>query len=258
MIYSVEGLSFAYAKGAKNVLQEVSFTLAEGEILTVLGPNGVGKSTLLHCLAGLFATQGAVRLCGKPLEKMSEKERARIVSLVQQKEQSSFPYTVKSFVTMGRAPLLSTFEQPKEADRAAVRQAMEQLGIAHLEERACTQISGGEYQQAMIARAIVRAPKVILFDEPTAHLDYANQMRVLRLIKTLSEQGYAIIVTTHDPGHPFLLGGSAALLEKGGTLQKGAVEEIVTQEALERVYGAKLLLHYMEEVERTVCIYPKL
>lgn len=259
MIYSVSDLSFAYPQEQRTVLRDVSFTLAEGEVLTILGPNGAGKSTLLKCLAGLLSPcTGTIGLCGAPLAEMSERERAKLVSFVQQKEQSTFPYTVESLVTMGRAPLLSTFERPGAQDHAAAARAMEALGVSHLAQRPCTAISGGEYQQAMIARAIVREPRVILFDEPTAHLDYANQLRVLRLIKSLSAQGYALIVTTHNPDHALLLGGSAALISRSGTLTKGRAEDIVTSDALQAVYDAALLIRYLPEADRVVCIYPKL
>ncbi len=259
MIYEVKDLSYRYPGTNRDVLQNVSFSLADGEILTVLGPNGAGKSTLLRCLNGLLPTrEDAISLFGAPLAQYSQRQRARLVSYVQQKEQSTFPYTVEHLVTMGRAPLLPAYATPGREDVLAARKAMEDLGLTSLAQKPCTQLSGGEYQQAMIARAIVRQPKVILFDEPTAHLDFANQLRVLRLIKRLSAQGYAIIVTTHNPDHALLLAGSTALLDRTGHLTKGPTAQVVTEEALSQVYDAPLTIRYLPEAQRVVCIYPKI
>lgn len=259
MIYSVDRLSFSYFGGTAPVLNGVSFTVAEGEILTILGPNGAGKSTLLKCLAGLLpSADGCIELCGRSLARLGEQSRAALVSYVQQVEHCSFPYTVEHLVLMGRTPLLRPFESPGEADHEAAHKAMAALGIESLADKPCTNLSGGEYQQAMIARAVVRQPKVILFDEPTAHLDFSNQLRVLRLIKRLAADGFSIVVTTHNPDHALLLGGSAALIGHDGQLKKGTVDEIVTEGSLRRVYGADLLIRPMPEVERVVCTYPKL
>ncbi len=259
MIYSVENISFSYPGQSRAVLRDVSFCVEKGEILTILGPNGAGKSTLLKCLIGLLTPDaGDIKLMGTSLASLSERARARLVGFVQQKEQSTFPYTVESMVVMGRSPLLSTFERPGAKDYEAARLAMESLGITELKNCQCTLLSGGEYQQAMIARAVVSNPEAIVFDEPTAHLDVANQKRVLRLMKGLSEKGYSVIVTTHNPDHALLLGGSTALLTRDGGLIKGRADEIVTQEALNQVYNAELLVRYLPEAGRVVCITPNI
>lgn len=259
MIYEVSDICFTYPGGGRRILDHIGFTLAEGEILTILGPNGAGKSTLLRCMLNLLEPEsGAVYLCGRDVRRLRPRETAGLVSYVQQTQHASFPYTVLDFVLMGRAPMLGLFERPGEADREAALRALADMGVAHLRDKPCTELSGGEYQQAMIARAIVRKPRAILFDEPTAHLDSGNQLRTLRIIRRLSEAGYALIVTTHNPDHAILLGGSAAILDGSGRLRKGTTAEIVTETNLKDVYGADLLLRYLPEAGRVVCIYPNL
>ncbi|MDD3920597.1 MAG: ABC transporter ATP-binding protein [Eubacteriales bacterium] len=258
MIYDVNNLCFSYLP-EREVLKNITLTLEEGEILTILGPNGAGKSTLLRCMLNLLTPQnGSVLLCDKSIKSMKPRETAALVSYVQQTQHTTFAYSVLDYVLMGRAPMLGMFEKPKKADHEAAYRALEEMGISHLADKPCTQISGGERQQAMIARAIVQTPKAILFDEPTAHLDSGNQLRTLRIIKKLSQAGYALIVTTHNPDHAILLGGSAAILNRNGRLIKGPTDEIITQENLCDVYDADLRLRYLPEEERIVCITPKL
>lgn len=259
MIYEVEKLHFTYPGSGREVLGGVSLTLEEGEILTLLGCNGAGKSTLLRLMLNLLQPQsGSVKLCGSPISEMSARAVAGLVSYVQQTQPSSFAYTVENYVLMGRAPLLGLMQKPGKADHAAALEAMERMGILALKDKPCTELSGGEYQQAMIARAIVRKPRAILFDEPTAHLDSGNQLRVLRIIKQLAASGYAVVVTTHNPDHAILLGGSTAVFSRDGSLKKGKTEDIVTEETLKNVYDTNLLLRYIPELERVVCIYPNL
>lgn len=258
MIYELNALSFAYP-GGRRVLDRVSLTLKRGEVLSVLGPNGAGKSTLLGCMMGtLPAGEGAVRLDGRDVDRMGAAEIARLVGFVPQNHSPVFGYTVFEFVLMGRAPLIPTLARPGEADRAAAREALAQMGLSHLADRPYTEISGGERQQAVIARAIVRRPQAVLFDEPTAHLDLGSQLRTLRMLKDLSRQGYAVAVTTHDPNHAILLGGRAAVLDRDGRLTAGDAGEVIREDLLRRVYQTDLKLRYVEELDRTVCLFPNL
>ena len=132
------------------------------------------------------------------------------------------------------------------------------MGLSELADRPYTEISGGEMQQASIARAIVRKPEVILFDEPTAHLDFGNQLRTLRVIKELSREGYTTVITTHNPDHAILLGGTAAILSRDGKLRTGPTQELITEETLSEVYNSELKIRYIEELGRRVCLYPNI
>lgn len=259
MIIETEKLNFSYNKGGRQILKDIDLSLGEGEVMSILGPNGAGKSTLLNCIATLLMPDsGIVRLCGKDTREMKPKEVASILSYVPQNHVPAFSYTVFNFVLMGRAPKVGMFERPKDEDFAIVEKTLEEIGLTELKDKPYTEISGGERQQATIARAMVAEPKAILFDEPTAHLDYGNQLKTLRIIKSLKEKGYAIIITTHNPDHAIMLGGTTAILDREGRLTVGKSEEIITEERLRQVYGTELSLIHMDEVDRDVCVPPNL
>ena len=259
MIVEAKNINFSYQKNGRQILNDVSLSLKEGEVMSILGPNGAGKSTLLNLIATLLTPDtGEICLCGKDTKKMKPKEVASILSYVPQTHTPAFSYTVFNFVLMGRAPKVGMFEKPKAEDFKLVEEVLEEVGIAKLADKPYTEISGGERQQATIARALVQEPKAILFDEPTAHLDFGNQIKTLRTIKHLSEKGYAVIMTTHNPDHAIMLGGTTAILDKKGKLTVGPAEEIITEQTLKEVYDTKLKLSYFDEAGRLVCIPPNL
>ncbi|MDO4815780.1 MAG: ABC transporter ATP-binding protein [Bacillota bacterium] len=259
MIYEIKDLRFAYPGSSRQVLNGVSLSIEQGDVLSILGPNGAGKSTLLTCMMALNKPQtGKILVDGKGLEEMTAQELAKKVSFVPQNLKPVFGYTVLEFVLMGRAPLISALGRPGKEDRYAAFEALEKMGLKDLADRPYTEISGGEMQQASIARAIVRKPEVILFDEPTAHLDFGNQLRTLKVIKELSGEGYTTVITTHNPDHAIMLGGRAAILNKEGKLMAGSTEELVTEENLRTVYNSELKIRYIEELGRNVCLYPNI
>jgi iron complex transport system ATP-binding protein len=233
--------------------------ISEGDVVTILGRNGAGKSTLLNCMLGLKKPQdGEIILSGRKLRDMSEREIASVVGYVPQSHTPAFDHTVFDFVQMGCASRIGLFSRPGKKDRDDTDAILAEMGIQHLAERSYTTLSGGEQQQAIIARAIVTHPRIILFDEPTAHLDFGNQIRVLRIIKHLADKGFAVVITTHNPDHAILQGGRAAILDNRGRLHSGEIEEIITEETLKSVYGADLKLMYIQELGRRVCFYPNL
>jgi len=257
MIYEVKDLTFKYPGGERTVLDRASLTLSEGEILCILGPNGAGKTTLLNCMIGLLEGEsGEIRLCGKNLKDQSEKEIANIVGYVPQVHTPAFDYTVLDFVMLGRAPKIGAFGRPGARDKEICMEKLAGLGIQHLAGKSYLNISGGERQQVLIARALSQEPKVVLFDEPTAHLDYGNQHRVLSLIKSMSQEGYSVVITTHNPDHALLLGDKAAIVGKDGHIIQGSVQEVVTEENLTEVYKMKLKLMWVEELGRVASLVP--
>lgn len=259
MIIRADSLNFAYSAKDKKILDNVSLTLEEGQVMSILGPNGAGKSTLLNLLATLLKPDsGSIYLCGKNAAEMKPREVASIISCVPQNHTPAFAYTVFNFVLMGRAPKIGMLEKPKAADFEIVERALEEVGIAELAEKPYTEISGGERQQATIARALVQEPRAILFDEPTAHLDYGNQLKTLRVIKTLKEKGYAVMITTHNPDHAIMLGGTTAILDRNGHLRIGDSDKIITEETLRTLYGTELMLKHEDSVDRNICIPPNL
>ena len=259
MIIEAQNINFSYSKGGRQILNDVSLSLSEGQVMSILGPNGAGKSTLLNLIATLLTPDsGVIKLCGNDTSKMKPKEVASILSYVPQTHTPAFSYTVFNFVLMGRAPKVGMFERPTNKDFEVVQKILEEVGIADLADKPYTEISGGERQQATIARALVQEPKAILFDEPTAHLDYGNQLKTLRVIKSLSEKGYAVIITTHNPDHAIMLGGTTAILDKTGRLTVGDSDKIITEETLKSVYGTELSLVHMDSVDRDICVPPNL
>lgn len=254
MIYDVRDVSLAYGQGPV-VVDRASFTLDEGETLTILGPNGAGKSTLLNSLMGLhIPLSGEVLLCGRPLARQSAREIARAVAYVRQQQSLAFSFEVLDFVVMGRAPRLSAFARPKPEDYDAAMAALETMGVAALAHRPYSDISGGQRQQVVIARAIVQEPRVILLDEPTAHLDFGNQIRTLELARRLSASGYAVVMTTHDPNHAILMGGKTAVLDRQGHLAVGKSSEMLTQERLSSLYRVELRVMDIPEIAREACL----
>jgi iron complex transport system ATP-binding protein len=253
-VIAVDNAAFSYG-GGRRIFGGVSFSLERGQILSVIGPNGSGKSTLLNCMAGLLKLDsGEIWLNGKNQKSLKPKEAAKIIGYVPQNHLPVYGYTVRDFVVMGRAPHIGIFASPGALEYEMAERAMETIGISHIAERQYTEISGGERQQATIARVIAQRPKVIMMDEPTSSLDYGNQMLVLRLIKRLSSEGYAVIMTTHTPDHAIMLGGTVALIDRSGKLRVGSTEEIMNEETLKEVYRVNLKLVYVEQAGRVACI----
>jgi len=258
-IYEVENLTFRYPGYERDVLSGVSISLHKGEILCILGPNGAGKTTLLSCMAGLLKpVKGTVRLCGRDLKDMSEKEIAKLTGFVPQLHVPTFDYRVIDFVMMGRAPHTGIFSRPSAEEEQDCRDVLENMGLGHIADKSYLDISGGERQQLLIARAIVQKPEAILFDEPTAHLDYGNQHRTLRRIKQMASDGYSVVITTHNPDHALLLGDSAAIVSRDGSVVQGSSSDILTEERLSEVYGMDIRIRYIDELGRTACLVPGL
>lgn len=259
MIYEIEGLYFSYPSSPKPVLNGVSFSVSEGGTMCVLGRNGAGKSTLLSCMLGLIKPQrGKLLLNGKEMAKMREREIVSSIGFVPQMVVASFSYSVLDFVLMGCAAHIGLFSKPGKREREAAVASLRELGIESLAYRTYNELSGGERQKAAIARAIVANPQVVIFDEPTAHLDFGSQLRVLKIIRELTQKGYTVVMTTHNPDHALLLGDKSALLDNDGALTVGDTENVITPDNLSRVYDADVRLEYIERLGRLACVYPNL
>lgn len=259
LIYEVKDITFRYPGYETIVLDGASLKLGKGEILCILGPNGAGKTTLLNCMAGLLTpVSGSVMLCGRDIGAMTEKEIASLVGYVPQLHTPAFDYRVIDFVLMGRAAGTGMFSRPNSEDEERCVQVLESMGLSHLAQKSYLDISGGERQQLLIARAVVQDPMVVLFDEPTAHLDYGNQHRVLKMIKQMAADGYSVVITTHNPDHALLLGDKAAVVDRAGKITQGESGDILTEDILKDVYGMDIHIKYIEELGRTACLVPGL
>ena len=235
----VQDLAFGFP--GHTVGREVSFSLAAGEAMCVLGPNGGGKTTLFRTILGLLEPHGgSISLDGVPLASLSRSEVARRIGYVPQGHSAYFAFTVLDFVLMGRTAHLGVFSVPGRKDRELAARVIESLGIGHLSHRPVTQISGGERQLALVARALAQEPGLLVLDEPTASLDFGNQVRVLEKILALAAGGISILFATHDPDHAFLASQRVLLLAEGRALEVGAPVEVIRPDSLQRLYGVSV------------------
>ncbi|MBO7667322.1 MAG: ABC transporter ATP-binding protein [Firmicutes bacterium] len=254
MILDVEKLSYRYRNGNRTIFHDVSFSLDKGEVLAILGANGAGKSTLLNCIANLFRpSSGQIRLNGTPMERMTMRDVAKIIGYVPQIHTPAYAYTVREFVVMGRTPYIGSFSSPSPDDYRIADESLERMGISHLRNKVYTEISGGERQQVTIARVMTQQPQIILLDEPTAHLDYGNQYRVVQMVKDLAAEGYTLLMTTHNPDHAIILNGKVAILNREGVLGIGMSAEALNEDTLSRLYGLHVKTTYNEEAGRNIC-----
>ncbi len=237
---SVENLNFAYLPG-KPILEQVSLSIQPGSITSILGPNGSGKTTLLKLLLGLQRPDaGMIKIFEKNIAEMSPQERAKRLAYVPQKHSAIFSYQAADVVAMGRLPYAGLFCRVSSADRQLAMQNMERLGIEHLAERSYTEISGGEQQLVLVARALTQGADILILDEPVAGLDYGNQLMLLKHLRNLAGSGITCVKTTHYPEHALWTSDYAIFLKKGRVVASGNSEEIITSEMLETIYGTKI------------------
>ena len=254
MILETDNLSFHYHNG-RLIFHSVSFNVDKGEVLSILGPNGSGKSTLLNCLANLYKpVTGEILLNGQPMSKMGLRDVACMVGYVPQIHMPTYAFTVREFAVMGRTPYIGAFATPSRDDYRIADEALERIGVAHLRDKPYTEISGGERQQVTLARVIAQQPRLILLDEPTAHLDYGNQHRVIQMIRQLAGEGYALMMTTHNPEHAIILDGKVAILDRKGVLSIGQAAETLNAETLSDLYELSIKTIYDEDAKRKICV----
>jgi len=256
---SIEIINLDYSYGAKQVLRGINLRIEPNATLTILGPNGSGKTTLLNIVTGLLAPpSGSVVYNGKPSKGFKPRQMAQLVGYVPQTIIPTFDYSVVEYVVTGCAPQIGTFGRPKEEHYEAAMRSIRDMGIEHLAEKSYKQISGGERQQVSIARVLAQCPEYIFMDEPTSHLDYGNQIRVLNTIKRMANSGFGVVFTTHNPDQALLLGGKVAIIDRQGRLVIGESEELVEETALSELYNVRLRISNVENQSRKVCYAPGL
>ena len=210
----ISNISFGYEKIA--ILQNINVNIRKGRVVSLLGPNGCGKTTLLKIINGsLKSEKGTVYIDGSDIRRASYRQIARKMGQVSQNHKSSFPFTVLDVVLTGRAPYVPAFSSPGTRDMSICSGILEKLGITHLSQNPYTRISGGERQLVMIARALVQEPKFLLLDEPTTFLDLKNQMHILKSVVTLArERNITVLMTLHDPNHALMFSDAIILMKK--------------------------------------------
>jgi len=245
-VLEARALGFGY--GSKAVGRDVNLEARPREVLCLLGPNGSGKTTLFKTMLGLLPAQaGEVRLDGMALTQLTRPDIARRVAYVPQAHAAHFPFTVIDMVVMGRTAHLGMFASPTREDRRRALAALATLGIAELAETEYTRISGGQRQLALIARALAQEAPAIVMDEPTASLDFGNQVVVLSEVKRLAAQGLTIVLSTHDPDHAFSVGHRVALLDNGRMIAQGTPREVLIPETLRAVYGVSVVVEQLSQ-----------
>ena len=246
MILKVENGSFAYPKGPE-ILRDVEFELREGEILSVLGPNGAGKTTLLRCMTGMLRWKtGHCLLDGEDIREIPPRRLWRKMAYVPQARAATPAYSVFQTVLLGRSSRIGSFSSPKQEDYAAAEQALEKLGISTLAEKNCTELSGGEKQMVLIARALAAEPELLIFDEPESNLDFKNQLIVLDTMTSLAQNGIACVFNTHYPAHALQRSHKALLLKKGEPSVFGLSPDIVSEAQIRSAFGVNAVVSSIE------------
>jgi len=232
---AVDGLRFSY--GRHTVLDGVSLYAGKGEILSVLGANGAGKSTLFACILGFRREFGGkIEICGEDVRSVTPRTLAKRIAFVPQSHAPVFNYTVRDMALMGTTARLGGISQPGEQSYAAADDALRRVGIEELAERGYTQISGGERQLTLIARALAQQAKILIMDEPTANLDFGNQIRVLSRVKDLAAGGYTVILSTHNPAQAKKFSDRIIALKSGRVAASGSPDTL-TAELICELYG---------------------
>jgi iron complex transport system ATP-binding protein len=254
---ALEAREAAFGYADRTIFRALSLELLQGEVLTVLGANGCGKSTLLHCLGGALPLRsGSICIGGQALHDLDGATRGRKIGFLFQQHLPTFAFTVFQVLLMGRTPHMHALGGPSAQDHQITLEVLDEIGLSRLKDRRYTELSGGERQLVLLGRALVQQPEVMLLDEPTAHLDLANQVRCLKLIHRLSERGIAIVMSSHDPSQAFLFPGRTLLMGQEGSVTIGLAAQIIDRMSLTATYGVEVDVHRISRAtaaELTVC-----
>ncbi|MGH4038600.1 MAG: ABC transporter ATP-binding protein [Sphaerochaeta sp.] len=250
MRLDVKNLSFAYKD--HKVLDDVSFSLNEGEFLCLLGKNGAGKSTLFKLMLGFLKKEsGEILIEDKKLETYSRKLLAREIAYIPQYSSNTFDYTVFDTVLMGTTCRIDSLGSPKKREKRIAMEALERFNISHLSHKLASSISGGERQLVILARAIAQGSHILILDEPTANLDYGNQFKVMNTISSLKDMGYSIILSTHNPEQALWFSDKVMFLNDNKILAHGNTDDVMTSENLKTIYD--IPIDIIEKNGRKIC-----
>lgn len=253
MSIEVSNLKFSY--GDRLIIDDISFAAEDGQLISVLGPNGVGKSTLFRCVLGLLKDyKGKIFLNGKDIKKLSTGEMAKLIAYIPQSHYPSFNYSIFDMVLMGTAVQVSSISSPGKKQIDIVNRALKKMGIYHLKDRGYMQISGGERQLVLLARALVQDAKILVMDEPTSNLDFGNQIKVMIQIRNLAKEGYTIIQSTHNPDQTFLFSDKIIAMKGGRIIKYGKPDDIISNELIQSLYDVDVEIQSLYNDKIRVCI----
>lgn len=233
---AVQTSGLQVALGGRTVLTGVNFAATTGEITVVLGPNGAGKSTLLKAIAGLVDYKGSIAIDGESLLNLSRVERVRKLAYVPQRSMLTSAFSVEAVVRQGRY----SFGRSPDRNRARVEQAMERVDVTHLARRPFTQLSEGEHRRVLLARALATEAPLILLDEPTSSLDVAHALRLFDLLRTLTTDGYTVVIVVHNLDDAVRFTDHAVLLNQGEVAYTGKSSQVVSEGPVRNVYGVEM------------------
>lgn len=251
---------YSYKNGKNNVFSDINLSLPQGKILTILGSNGVGKTTLIKCILGIYQwREGETKIDDVNIRNIDNRSLWKRIGYVPQAKLSAFNYSVKEMVLLGRSAHIGLLEQPDDRDREIAAVAMEDIGISHLKDKSCGEISGGELQMVLIARALASEPELLVLDEPESNLDFKNQKIVLKTIEELCRnRNISAIINTHYPEHAIKLSDYALLLKKSGGSIWGLGAEVLTEENLKAIFDVDIKLRNIMITPDTsyTCVIP--
>lgn len=253
MSLKVKDLSFSY--GERSVLKEINFSASYGEFVSVLGPNGVGKSTLFRCMLKLLTpTKGNIFIDEIPLTEYSSLQLAHKIAYIPQSHNPIFNFSVLDMVLMGTNASLNRFSAPGKKETELALKLLGRLGILSLKDRGYSQLSGGERQLVLIARAMAQQAKILLMDEPSANLDFGNRIRLMQTIKKLTTEGYLVIQSTHDPDQAYFYSDKILALYQGQIAAFGNPKETICNDLISKLYGVCVEVTSMREDTVRICV----
>lgn len=253
MSIDIQNLSFSY--GERQVLKNITFSAQYGQLLSVLGPNGVGKSTLFRCMLGLLSPSGgSTTIDGADISTLSPAQMSRKIAYIPQSHSPVFNFSVFDMVLMGTTAQMGPFSSPGKAQEAQAMEALSRLGIDHLKNRGYGSISGGERQLTLIARAMAQQARILVMDEPSANLDFGNRIRVMQTVRHLTQSGYCVIQSTHDPDQAYFYSDRILALYDGAVLAYGSPRDTMCNSLISTLYGVDVEVCSMRNDTVRVCV----
>jgi len=254
-VINIENLSFGYIP-ARAILHDVHLSIQEGEYITMIGPNGVGKSTLLKCLNRIIkGFQGSIKIFEKDIERYSQKELGQLIGYVPQVREEIFPFTVEEFVFMGRYPYRKPFSGTMARDRKIVEEILRKTELASLAYEPVNHLSGGEQQKVYLAAALAQQPKILLLDEPTAHLDPKHHAAIQNMVVRMAkEEGITILHVTHDLHYISQNSQKVVALKERRVFAVGAPSEVLNCEILQELYGTRFVRVFDPKLNKSFVI----